>query len=137
MFRVQRLALLCVVVLVGMTVGCQKHVQLKINNLTSAPLEVEVRAPSIGWVDLGPIPPGAMLKYDLKIDQQDLPAQCSATGGKHTIKFSVAKETESPLYIDFKGWGPPQVRDKHTKVDEKVDEKTRDVPLGPATEVIE
>lgn len=137
MFKLHKVAVLGVVVLAALTVGCQKHVELRINNLTPEPLMVELRAPGIGWTDLGPIPPGAMLKYDLKIDNQDLSAECVARAPKHRpAPFLVTKETESPMYIDFKSWGPPQVRDKHTAIDETVDKKTPKVPIH-TEEVIE
>jgi len=136
MFKAHRVALFAVVLPAAATIGCQKHVELRINNLHAEPITVELRAPGIGWENLGPIPSAGMLKYDLKIDNDDLPAQCSASDGKQKLDFMVTKETDSPQYIDFKPWGPPLMRDKHTKVHEKVDVKIKKVPIR-TEEVIE
>ncbi len=137
MFKVHRFALVAVVLLAAMTVGCQKTVQLRINNFYENSQRAQVQAPGINWVDLGPIPAQGMIVYDLKIDKKLLPADSSCTVGKETKTFTVTEGMLSPQWIDFSPLHKPQMRDQYTTVKHKHKVEIKRIPITGPREVIE
>ena len=115
--------------------GCDKEIKLTFLNSSSQSLDLKVTPPGKGTVDLGTlIANGGMLKYQVKVEQDDLPATCFWKAGHHSGQVLVAKASPKAILVEIRAGGPGDKRDvikKKTHIDVKdtlIDEK------GPVVE---
>ncbi|MBL7132656.1 MAG: hypothetical protein ISS78_01030 [Phycisphaerae bacterium] len=115
--------------------GCEKKVKLTFLNRSSESLDLKVTPPGKGPVDMGTlIANGGMLKYEVKVDEDDLPAPCFWKAGHHSGQVLVVKASPKVILVEIRAGGPADKRDvikKKTHVDVKdtlIDEK------GPVVE---
>ena len=90
--------------LVGLlaTGGCRhKIVYLVITNHAHKHVEVEIEGPHEGEEDIGHVPAGGTLRYDLKVPNKKLPADFELEAGRHETEFTVNSRTPSKLWVDI------------------------------------
>ena len=113
-----------------LAVGCDKKVKLTFFNRSSQSLDLKVMPPGKGAVDMGTlIANGGMLKYEVKVDEDDLPATCSWKAGHHSGRIQITKDSPKVIPIEIRTGGPSDKRDeiktethieiKDTLIDEK------------------
>ncbi len=118
-----------------LAVGCDKKVKLTFLNRSSESLDLKVMLPGKGSVDLGTlVANGGILKYQVEVDEDDLPATCSWKAGHHEGKLQIVEASPKVILIEIRPGGPADKRDvikKKTTIDiedKLVDEK------GPVVE---
>ena len=118
-----------------LAVGCDKKVKLTFLNRSSESLDLKVIPPGKGSVDLGTlVANGGLLKYQVKVDEDDLPATCFWKAGHHSGKVQIVKESPKVVLVEIRPGGPADKRDvikkkTHIDIEDKlVDEK------GPVVE---
>lgn len=115
--------------------GCDKKVKLTFLNRSSESLDLKVTTPGAGSVDLGTLmADGGVVKCQVKVDEDDLPATCFWKAGHHSGKLQIVKATPKVVVIEIRPGGPSDKRDvikRKTRIDIEdtlVDEK------GPVVE---
>ena len=98
--------LLCVMA----AVGCQKRIELTFVNHTDTPHEVKVTTPERGTATVGSVgADGGQLHHTIRINNDDLPAQCSVRVGLLSKTFEVNQDMKDKQWFhrDDKGLAGP------------------------------
>lgn len=135
MLKFGNIVCLASLVIVGFLAGCDKKVELTFTNTTSRSLDVNLSIPEEGTTFLGTVGSGGKLKHKLKIEDDDLPANCMWQAGPYGGNFTVNKETPKKLWIDIKPTGVAGPRDEKTTVDEKYQTEVKEVIIEQDTVV--
>jgi hypothetical protein len=92
--------------------GCDKKVKLTFINTSSQSLDLEVVPPGKGPVDLGTlIADGGMRRYEVKVDEDDLPAICSWRAGHHAGQVRISEDSPKTILVEIRTGGPADKRD--------------------------
>lgn len=115
--------------------GCDKKVKLTFINTSSQSLDLKLIPPGKTSVDLGTlIANGGTRKYQVKVDEDDLPADCFWRAGHHAGKVRISKDSPKTILVEIRTGGPADKRDvikteTHIEIKDKlIDEK------GPVVE---
>ena len=95
-----------------LAVGCDKKVKLTFLNRSSESLDLKVIPPGKGSVDMGTLMAnGGVLNYQVKVDQDDLPATCFWKAGHHSGKVQIVKASPKVVLVEIRVGGPADKRD--------------------------
>lgn len=115
--------------------GCDKKVKLTFVNTSGQSLDLKVMPPGKGTVDMGTlIANGGVLRYEVKVDKDDLPATCSWEAGHHAGRIQITEDSPKVIPIEIRTGGPADKRDvikKKTHID--IEDKLID-DKGPVVE---
>jgi len=93
--------------------GCDKKVKLTFINTSSQSLDLKVVPPGKSSVDLGTlIANGGMRKYQVKVDEDDLPAVCFWRAGHHLGQVRISKDSPKAILVEIRTGGPSDKRDE-------------------------
>jgi hypothetical protein len=125
MNKTAKIAMLAVLGCVVLFTGCDKKVDLSFTNTTDQTLSLQLTTPEEGTQMLGVLPPtGGKLKHEVKISEDDLPANCMWRAGDITGEFTINKKSPNWLGIDILPTGG-RVRDKKTAVNDTHKSETK------------
>ncbi len=117
-----KIVAVCVLVCAAMAVGCKK-IEVTIHNHSADAMSVRITVPD-GTVPLGAVSAGGRLSHTIKINNEDLPAQCSVSAGVgNSQSFTVTEDTKDKLWfhITNKGrlTGPYTKQDVHVETEKR------------------
>ncbi|MGC9455868.1 MAG: hypothetical protein ACP5HU_13565 [Phycisphaerae bacterium] len=124
-------ALVAVLVLVAVAVGCEKKVTLTTMNHTGQSLNVRYTTPADGTKAAGTVGPNGSLTHAVRVKTDDLPAQCSyrvdnlGGGVLSQTSFQISEDTPGQLWFhvtsDGRLAGPYTKDDVHVESHEGSD----------------
>jgi len=116
--------------LTAVLVGCDKKVQLTFVNTTSNSLDVELTVPTEGVRDVGVAGPmGGKVRYDLKVNKDDLPVTCSWRAGGQGDTFTIDEGTKKELFVYIRANGSIGPVDKNAEIKEHRQIEIKDMPI--------
>jgi hypothetical protein len=121
-----------VLMIVAMLAGCKKEYELTFVNHKAEAVQVDLTTPE-GPQSLGTLAPHDSVKTTLKLDEDELPADCTYTAGDEKKPFQLTKDMRTQQWIHIgTDQGPI---DKKVKVIRKRETEVKDKPVDQGTVV--
>ena len=123
------------ILLVLLSAGCRKKVELTFTNLTGQARSLRVSVPGEGTTELGTlVPNGGRTRHEVNIAKDLLPAWVGFEAGDQSGRIPVTDKSPKKLWIDIKP-GAARARDENTEIEEKTHIEIHDQPIRQETVV--